>query len=275
MKTIQHTLIALALIVSMRATGQTDAKATLAVMDQELITMQTSLSQIDGNIKKDKHKEMEKEIHSFNDALVRFETKSLTLSQEYSFGEQIKSVKSSSEAFEKIVHKSSLFDKDKELNKQFVMLKSNVNNLKSYFNDVKSLIESNMEVSHQKDHDQINNEYKAILDTALSKILPLNTNIKTQLSKITVALKKNDYGDVAHHAGEVIKLCDKMLPYLSYLNEKEKNALTISINSTKKEATSLQTNAKKGAANHEDVHHHFGKLELEANSLNAQLALLK
>jgi hypothetical protein len=283
MKKLKLSLAAMALLLFTQAKSQTDAKSVLSVMNQELVTMQTSISQIDESIKKDKHKELDGQIHDFNNALTRFETQSEALPNEYSFSTQISAVKLSSSAFETIAHKSKLFDKDKELANQLSQIKSNTDNLQSNFTSVKSEIETNMEQAHIGQHEEIKNintssspsASSPTRDAALVNIQNAKNEIDAQLEKIVAALKASKYADVAEHAGNVSKICDKIIPYLNDMTEKEKTAFSATVSSAKKEANDLQANARKGEANHDDIHHHFEKTKSQVNALSAQFDLLK
>uniref|UniRef100_UPI004048CED8 hypothetical protein n=2 Tax=Flavobacteriales TaxID=200644 RepID=UPI004048CED8 len=100
------------------ASGQTTAQDAISKMKQETANMDNILAQIDVSIQKDKHKEMEPQIHNLETSLSVLQDQAVYLDKTYLEGLTAKTadMQASIKDFEKIVHKSSVFDKDKELN---------------------------------------------------------------------------------------------------------------------------------------------------------------
>ena len=272
------------MLLSVAVKGQDQTIGILAVMNNNINMMQTVLSDIEQSIKRDRHKEMDTQIHQLDNAVSEFETSNAKLPSEYALGitEKTDQVRSSADAFEKIAHKSKVFDKDKELKDHFAALQINVNDLQEYFAGSKSAIEANIGQARNRQHEGMQKPGKITpplssdaRDAALKEIERSNAEIKIQFEKITEALKASKYADVAEHAKKVSALSDKMLLLLNDLTEKERTALNATVTSSKKEAESLRVSALKGASDHDDIHKHFEKLKAQVNTLDAQMALLK
>lgn len=61
--------------------------------------------------------------------------------------------------------------------------------------------------------------------TILGVIKNYNLDVQTNINKIIAALKKSDYSDVIHHAGEINTVETRIIPLLSSLTSNEKTAL--------------------------------------------------
>lgn len=134
----------LSLIFCFTAKSQSNVENALAVINQETISIENSISEIESVIQKDKHKDMETQIHILKNSLTQINSQVGYLPDDHrdTFVGKIKKIEISSNEFERRVHKSTLFDSDKELNNVFLQLQGDAKSVKSYASFMKTVIEN-------------------------------------------------------------------------------------------------------------------------------------
>lgn len=293
----------LSLILCFAAKSQSNVENALAVINQETTSIENSILEIESVIQKDRHKDMETQIHILKNSLTQINTQVVYLPEDHrdTFVGKLKKIEDSSNQFERRVHKSTLFDSDKELNNVFSQLQGDAKSVKSYASFMKTVIENQIkeaqrvsqesekmkhDTTHEAQEKDINeNTNQKIQEvqseanqknrvTILGVVKNYNTDIQTNTNKIIVALKRSDYGDVIQHTREINTMATRMRPLLGSLTNNEKVALETTNSQVIDITNKLIIAAKKGKANHHDIHHHFDELKEQATTLKAQLSLI-
>ena len=139
MKTkLQFAIIVFATFLFLSVKSQNDPKAAVAGILQETTTVDGILTKMQTEIDKDQHNLLEQQIHPLQNSVSAMQDKASTLPKEYNdaLTNKISNMKTSADAFEKMVHKSKVADNDKELRSSFNELKRNLASIKTSANFV-------------------------------------------------------------------------------------------------------------------------------------------
>lgn len=271
--TLTLTMAALTLLT---ARGQTTAQDAVFKMKQEALTAENILVQMEYSVRKDKHKEMEVQIHDLEKSLAALQDQTVYLNKDHKDGltAKINDMKPTISAFKKIVHKSRLFDKDKELKSEFQRLETKLTSIKSYIDFIqneldKAETEEQKEQAHQEGHQKEKDRDKAIIN-----IKPKTTELETQVNKVAAAFKKSDLNDVAAHSRNIQQLCIDISALNEGLEPSERTAIATSLVAIKKKAGTLETLAKEGHSKHDQAHDEFDAIKKEFAKLKTQINAL-
>lgn len=263
------------LLFSITAKGQNDPKTAVLTMQQETSLTDNILSQISESIKKDKHKEMEVQIHSLESSLARIQDQSASLPKEYNEGlsTKINDLKTTVSEFEKLVHKSSVFDKDKQLNSKLLQLNTKFSSVKSYISYVNGeLDKQQVQQQQQQQQQQTQNANDPNIIASINKEL---STIKSTLDSMHVYNKKSNYKKIAKFGKDAANSAGKISDMTLLVKGDQKDNIKILANETKIIANKIHVAAKKGKAAHHDLHEHMEELESKLSTLSVAVGTLK
>lgn len=275
-------IILATLLTLSQVIGQTTAQDAIFEMKKEVSTAENILLRMEYNIKKDKHKEMEKQIHDFKNTIASLSSQKVYLQEKHFSGlrNEVYDIEIVITSFEKIVHKSRLFDKDKLLKQHFENLKIKLNSAKEYIDIIQEDIDEQEKEkekekkendtiidkdkqSHQDNHGQDEGE--------ISVVKPKMAEIETQIHKIEASLKKNNFKDIAWHATKIQNLSLELNIYSQDKTSNEMISINTLANSLKIKAEKLESSAKGGYSNHHQIHEDVEAVENEFKRLEAQV----
>jgi chromosome segregation ATPase len=260
---------------------QDAAQDAISSMYAETSNMKNALAQIDGVIKKDKHKDMEKEIHNVKNSLSGLRIHVNYLPNEYrdNFTGDFKTMETTIAAFENRVHKSRLFDKDKELRADFQKLNTNLNSIIDQIEDVEKNLKPlpnpnppNGDVRPAPPSSPEPDSHGR--DKAIEKIKSKNDRADDYLEDINHAFKKNAYEDIARYSRDIKYLCKDIEDLAEDLKDGEKSEITRAIGKIEDMANDLAGSAKKGHSEHVQMHDDFEHLEKECERFRTRIMLL-
>ncbi|WP_445718184.1 hypothetical protein [Flavobacterium sp.] len=258
------------------ASGQTTAQDAISKMKQETANMDNILAQIDVSIQKDKHKEMEPQIHNLETSLSVLQDQAVYLDKTYLEGLTAKTadMQASIKDFEKIVHKSSVFDKDKELNSAHATLETKLTSIKSYIDFVQNEIFKNQQEQQQQQQSQQTQQQKDNRQKSIPNLKTKVAELETQFKKASAAFAKSAFTDVGEHSEHIAKLCTALATLNENLNEDERSANAQLLITIKEKSESNETLSKTGAKSHDQIHKNLDAIKAALHKLKDNINAL-
>lgn len=242
---------------------------TVSKMRQEISTAENVLYQIETSMKKDKHKEMKEQMHEFNNAVAKLEDQKVYLQSKHIAGMTIKidDLKVTTAAFDKITHKSKLFDKDKKLKDEFQKMRTKLNSVKSYLDFVQNDNNSNQtngnnqqnnnnQTNGNQGHQDGGHDNQGNNQSSVSSLKPKVSELKKHIHKVEEALKKSAFKDVVEHARDIQDVASKIAM-------SSDNSINTSANIVKEKAEEVERLAKAHKVDHHQIHEEFELIQSE------------
>ena len=262
--------------------SQNEVLSAVSELNGSTSTMQFILTKIDENVKRDKHKNLEKNIHDFEDQLNKVSSSGRVFKEEIrnDILIRVNALMADLSALEKTVHKSKLFDSHKEFNTNIENLNLDFNSLNDYVNNLEDVVNESLKttitetvyvekeatktepVVKSEPYQPTSNSSNNVKESLKNK----SEAIGIQMKGIDYAFKYNKYGDIGSYCGKISDLCDDMLG----LSQSEH--LSESVKEMKDAAHELDHLALQGHAKHDQIHHEYDHLKKLHKKVNTQLA---
>jgi|GEM_PF-4943819 len=255
------------------AKGQNEIQIAISDMKENSSTMMFILTKIDENMEKDKHKDLEKNIHDFKALATKVQETGSLFKDEYRVEIDVKcnALAKNVVQFEKTVHASKFLDKHDELESSISQLNSNTVDLRSYIDDLDKevnelLIEITTDTIYVKEKPVVktvdSGEVKEIVSTQTTSDSATKVSLKNksdaigiQLDGINNAFKYKMYKDIGKYCNKIMDLCDDMSAGTSY------ESLSTSVTELKKSAHDLEHFSIEGHSKHDEMHHEHDHLK--------------
>jgi hypothetical protein len=277
-------LIVIAIMISPYARSQNEIQVAISNMKENTTTMKFVLSKIDENIKKDKHKELEKNVHDYETLVNKVKEDGSLFKDDISdeIDAKCEVLAESIVKFEKTVHASKLFDKHDELIASIVELNTNTADLRKYIDELDALSneilrESTLvfvekeESASDRVYDKSPGENRSRSSSHSNDIGTLKNKsdaVEIQLDGIDNAFKYNKYSDIAKYCNKIMDLCEEM----GDLSNNER--LSEIVKEMKDTTHDLEHLSLQGHGKHNEIHHESDHLKKLHSKLNYQLASL-
>jgi len=257
------------------AKGQNEVQVAISDMKENSSTMMFILTKIDENMEKDKHKDLEKNIHDFKALATKVQETGSLFKDEYRVEIDVKcnALAKNVVQFEKTVHASKFLDKHDELESSISQLNSNTKDLRSYIDDLDAyanelLIEERIEIVYIEEgkpadeavtsgggvREKVSTQTTSDSSTKAS-LKNKSDAIGIQLDGINNAFKYKMYKDIGKYCNKIMDLCDDMSAGTSY------ESLSTSVTELKKSAHDLEHFSIEGHSKHDEMHHEHDHLK--------------
>lgn len=284
MKNLFKTRFALIILFLAFGTLQSQNEILSAVSELKgnVSTMEFILTKVDENVKKDKHKNLEKNIHDLEIQLSEVNNTSSLFKEEIrnDLGQLVNALYSDLSSLEKTVHKSKLFDSHKEFNINIQKLNLDFNALSEYITNLESLVNEilistpsetvyveketteNKPVAKKKSHNQPTSHSANVKESLKNKC----EAIGIQMEGIDYAFKQSKFDKIASYCSKISDICDDMLSL------SQDQSFSESVKEMKDAAHDLEHLSLQGHEKHDQIHHEYDHLKKLHKKANARLS---
>lgn len=281
-------------------------KAVFLSINKEATAIDELLLKMNASLKKDKHKELEQQIHAIETALETIQKKSNELSLENS--EKIYAItkvfKTDLSGFEKLPNKGKMFDNDKAMTLAFAPLQKRQDELRAFLRSAYSaLVAAPQKENSLPPHtDSVATTKVQVRDTmatlpvtktteviiqppvpasgeinaqVLAAMREAESQIGSWIDSLHLAAKKNLHQKIRTLAISIAGKAAQMQDLSLLLNDGQKDNLKTLAGGLRQYAETLQVLSTKGSAAHEQMHKIINLMEIRLGVLATGLNLVK
>ena len=281
MKTkLQFAIIVFATFLFLSVKSQNDPKAAVAGILQETTTVDGILTKMQTEIDKDQHNLLEQQIHPLQNSVSAMQDKASTLPKEYNdaLTNKISNMKTSADAFEKMVHKSKVADNDKELRSSFNELKRNLASIKTSANFVTGELNKPAPTTTNTTTPATppTTSSTSSNDPNVTAIIQEKYNIGADIDAMKTAMTQNGFTTVAAFAEKAANSANKISDMAQmYLKGEQKDNIKTFAKELNELALTLHEKAHKGSPEHHEIHEALSSVESKFSTLSLVIATLK
>ncbi len=292
-------LITVLLIYSFAANSQENLRSSLLAVSKNAAALDGLILQVDNDLKKDKHKDMDRLAGEMKNELSAINEKLSTIGEpnRTTIAAVVTGYNSDVDNFRKLTNKSGLFDKDKLMDEAFGKVKATHKQFrdllkttytKALQNEEQKTPEKQPEPQQKKDTAMkepvvaappVNNpapnaDNHAATTEVSGLIADSKKMIELYIDSVHLAMKKNNFSRVGKLAKYISNNCLQIEDLSLMLKSEQKESIRILSAGLRAYADDLQRHSKKGAAEHHELHDVLEKMEIKVNSLSVALNLV-
>ncbi len=307
--------VLLFLMMPLLVKSQQDTKAVFLSINKQASSIDEALLKINTSLKKDRHKDAEQQTHDIEIMLASIEKQSNALALETA--KEISSItggfKTDMDDFEKLLHKSKLFDNDKALISSLTSLKSRLGQLREFLRSAYSSFliagtgkenvpssspDSSQTITVQSQTPSLEKQTTTVQapqhDSSLSateepianppgrsnpvilaQMREAAEQVAAWIDTLQIAVKKSQYVKIAMLAKNVAAMAAKIADLSLLVEDDQKNNIKTLAAGLKKYAEDLHELSHKGLAVHEQMHETIDLMQTRSGVLSTGISILK
>lgn len=294
------------LLLPQYAKSQADAKAVFLSINKQAAAIDEALAKMNAAVKADRHKEIEPQTHAIEAALGNIEKQSGELPPEDS--EKLRAIangfKTDLSNFEKLAHKSALFDNDKAMAAAFAPMKSRQSSLRDFLRAAYSAVVAAPEKEKKPDTASSSNPSASttaqtpptqpqpqqpapqkaeppVQDSGasdaevLADIRETENRMTAWIDTLHTAVKKNQFAKIRTLAKNIAGAAAKIADLAVLLKDEQKASIQTLATGLRQYAERLQALSAKGHAVHQQMHEALERIETRFSVLSTGIRILK